>query len=229
MDSANLARLTGGALSGEPMLALLRTQEKPSFTTLVQLNPSPIFRRTPMRHSSLPTGRLFSLLTISQLPLVAVLCCCSIGCSPSTPVTDEAAATEESDHDDHDHGDHDHDHADHDHGDHDEPSLESLAAGLTKLESEFAVIKAAFEKNSPEDAHDELHDIGHLLESLEQWVASDAAASEVDQAAATPLVKTLFTSFGNLDDTLHGVEGVDIEANLQEISSTITQLKELAK
>lgn len=187
-----------------------------------------------MRHSSLPTGRFFPLLTISQLPLVAILCCCSIGCSPSTAVTDEAAATQESDHDDHDHDhdDHDHgdhDHADHDHADHDEPSLESLAAGLTKLESEFAIIKSAFEKNSPEDAHDELHDIGHLLESLEQWVASDAAANEVDQAAATPLVKTLFTSFGNLDDTLHGVEGVDIEANLQEISSTITQLKELAK
>ncbi|XZE53365.1 hypothetical protein SH139x_005102 [Planctomycetaceae bacterium SH139] len=177
-----------------------------------------------MRYSSLPTGRFFSLLTISQLPLVAVLCCCSMGCSPSTPVTDEAAATEESDHD---HAGHDH--GDHDHGDQDEPSLESLAAGLTKLESEFAVIKAAFEKNSPEDAHDELHDIGHLLESLEHWVASDAAANEVDQAVATPLVKTLFTSFGNLDDTLHGVEGVDIEANLQEISSTITQLKELAK
>ncbi len=182
-----------------------------------------------MPYSLLPTGRSFSLLTIAQLPLVAILCCCNIGCSPSTPVADEAAATEESDHDDHDHDHEDHDHGDHDHGDHDEPALESLAAGLDKLESEFSVIKAAFEKDSPEDAHDELHDIGHLLESLEQWVASDSAANEVDQAAAAPLVKTLFTSFGNLDDTLHGVEGVDIEANLQEISTTITQLKELAK
>jgi len=53
---------------------------------------------------------------------------------------------------------------DHDHGGEKHP--ESLAEAIDAIAKSGKRILDAFKSGNPDDAHDELHDIGHLIESL---------------------------------------------------------------
>ena len=185
------------------------------------------FLRIPMSHSSTLAASRLSASFKWQWMLAGMLCLSVIGCGTETPVADGNAATA-----DHDHADHDHeDHADHDHeghGDHDHGSA-SFSDNLAALKKDYVAIKTAFEKDSPEDAHDALHEVGHVLEAMEQALAKESSEVPVDKAAAGPVLQTLFEAFGKLDGTMHGEEGVDIDATLAQLTTAMTQLKEMVK
>lgn len=140
---------------------------------------------------------------ISRLLCLSALCALVMtGCKPSQNTTAS------SDTDAHAHGSHDHEHP------------ESLKEGYQKLSDMYLVIKAAFEKNDPDAAHGELHEIGHLLEEdLPALLQGDGqlSAEAKDQLKAT--FAKLFDAFFKLDDQLHGGPAADFA----ELDKTIAQ------
>ncbi len=130
---------------------------------------------------------------------------------------------------DHDHDGHDHDHKDHGHDDHDghghkeSGQPESFAEAVGQINALGSKITAAFAKGEPDDAHDELHDIGHVIECLPE-LAKKAGLPEPKQKKVSEVTEMLMDAFGELDGTLHGGEKVDVE----KISTTVSeQIEEL--
>lgn len=149
--------------------------------------------------------------------LIPTLVLALIGCgSTEQSVSDsssQSTAVELHDHDDHD--GHDHDHDGHDHEESGQP--ESFAEAIGQISDMGSKIRAAFAKGEPGDAHDELHDIGHMIESLPE-LAKKAGLPETKQKKVGEVTEALMDAFGELDGTLHGGEKVDVE----EISTTIS-------
>jgi hypothetical protein len=120
-----------------------------------------------------------------QLCLLACLSfTLTAGCQETAP---ENAKVEE---------DHSHEHA----------HAETLAEALTELTEFHSDIAAAFTAEKPDDAHDALHDIGHVLEELTP-LAKNEKLPEDRVAAIETAVKTLMDGYGELDKTMHGAEG----------------------
>ena len=149
------------------------------------------------------------------------------GCEPKPAPKDDHGHS-------HAHG-HDHDHG-HDHGhDHDEkketyPSKAAeLTAVLGKTISATEAIADAASKGNPDDAHDQLHDIGHLLESL-PTIAKEAGVDAAFQESLESSTKSLFEAIGKIDETLHDTS---IEFKYDDVKDSITNglaaLKELAQ
>lgn len=100
--------------------------------------------------------------------------------------------------------------------------------GLQLLNEQHAVIKAAFEAERPEDAHDALHDVGQVLEALPALASSNPKiSSSLDSIKQS--VEQLFDQFGLLDETLHGGEEVDFEDVNHQIEKALLSLKEFAQ
>ena len=153
-----------------------------------------------------------------------------IGCGSSEPSAVDASAqvppTEDHDHE-HGHDDHedgDHDHAGHDHDQSDHP--DSFEEALQHIEDMGSKITAAFAKAEPDDAHDELHEIGHMIESLPA-LAKKAGLPESKQEKVMAIAEALMDAFGELDGTLHGGDEVDAEKISQTISAQIEELQVL--
>ena len=122
--------------------------------------------------------------------------------------------------------DHDHDH-DHDHGDEDQQDEPvDFATALASVETMKETICSAFAKETPEDAHDELHEVGHTLEKLPELAGKSKELAADQQSEVNRLVEVLFDGFGKLDDTLHGGEAVDIAELDKELTQALADLKE---
>lgn len=97
--------------------------------------------------------------------------------------------------------------AGHDHGhDHEELAIGNFSESVGTLRKFHDEIKTAFEAGKPEDAHEALHEIGHVLEALEQQ-ATGVAPDKVEGAKAA--VKALFDGYIKIDKSLH--EGTEIK------------------
>ena len=130
----------------------------------------------------------------------------------------------------------DHDHHDHDHDHEKEHTLESESGTalerLIKKSNEVAGLSDkvidALGKSDLEPVHDELHDVGHLLESMaeltKQSTLPDDKKSEMDR-----IVKDLFEHFGKIDESLHGGAKFKSEEVLPKISAAIADLRSLIK
>ena len=167
------------------------------------------------------TMKILNFLLISTLVLVL------IGCgSTDQSVSDsssQSSAVEDHAHDDHDGHDHDHDdHGGHDHEESGQP--ESFAEAISQIDDMGSKITAAFAKGEPDDAHDELHDIGHMIESLPE-LAKKAGLPEPKQEKVGEATEALMDAFGELDGTLHGGEKVDVEKISTTISAQIEELQ----
>lgn len=146
------------------------------------------------------------------------LCLCALGglmmagCSKPDQGTSASGTGSEA----HAHSDqHDHDHDSHDH-----EHPESLKEGFQKLSDMYQVIKAAFEKNDPDAAHGELHEIGHLLEEdLPALLQSDGQLSAEAKEKLKATFTKLFDAFFKLDDQLHGGPA----ANFAEVDKVIAE------
>jgi len=167
---------------------------------------------------------VYSLLTIT---IVFALAGCD---SPGPSTADESSqssATEEHDHDhdDHDHDDHDHDDHDHDeHGHGEDGHPESLDQAVGQIKEMGGKITTAFANGTPDDAHDELHEIGHVIECLPE-LAKKANLSGEQENTVGEITESLMDAFGELDGTLHGGEEVNVDEISKKISTQIEKLQ----
>lgn len=190
---------------------------------------------------------------ISFLALLSLAMIAFTGCQPSS-APDEAATTQTSDsHDDHDHDSHEghdhagHDHEGHDHATHGHETVDAAAAGLStdalvhlekadapktladaikKLTSMQSTIAGGFADDDVDSIHNELHDIGTLLEQTEV-LAKESDLGEEKKKQALAAIDTLFDAFGSVDAKLHGEEGADFDEVSSDIEDAIKVLGDL--
>lgn len=154
------------------------------------------------------------------------------------------------DHAGHDHEGHDHDghdHEGHDHAAHGHETVDAAAAGLStdalvhlekadapktladaikKLTSMQSTIAGGFADDDVDSIHNELHDIGTLLEQTEV-LAKESDLGEEKKKQALAAIDTLFDAFGSVDAKLHGDEGADFDEVSSDIEDAIKVLGDL--
>jgi len=130
------------------------------------------------------------------------------------------------------HDGHGHEHADgdagHSHGDHDH-TLTSLADGLAQLTKYQQEIQAAFEKKAPDEGHDALHEIGHVLEAVQEFAKGQESYSEEDKAAIQGAKEALLDAFGTLDESMHGGEAIEYSEIDAKVKEAMAKLQEFVK
>ena len=80
-------------------------------------------------------------------------------------------------------------------------SLSKFSEALQRLNVLAETISKAFQANTPDDAHDSLHSVGHLLESI-PGLANHL--SDEKKTVFKVSVDELFECYGALDETMHG-------------------------
>lgn len=143
----------------------------------------------------LDVRRTFAAVAVSATITIA-------GCSraPEAPQTSAPKPAAPAGHD----GDHDHDDHGHDHGDHEHPR--TLSAGARRLAVLAASVKDHLAAEARDDADAAVHDMGHLLEDLQELVRTSDLAVDA-KAAATKALDDLFECFDALDASLHAEPG----------------------
>lgn len=136
---------------------------------------------------------------------LCLLACCSLalttGCQETAPETTQAEE------------DHQHEHA----------HAETLAEAVTELNELHSEIAKAFTAEKPDDAHDALHDVGHVLEELAP-LAKNEKLPDDRVAAIETAITTLMDGYGELDKTMHGAEGKswsEVSASIDEALNSI--------
>ncbi len=104
------------------------------------------------------------------------------------------------DHDDHAHDDHGHD--DHGHG-HELPA--TVEAAIKQLKKVTNQVRAALKDGETGKADSLVHSIGHLIEDLNEKIASADVEQKVKDAA-TAASEKIFDAYGELDSVLHGAK-----------------------
>ena len=103
----------------------------------------------------------------------------------------------------------------------------TLAGALKEIEEFRGTIKEAFAKKSPDDAHDALHEIGHVLGSVTELAAP--ATDEAKKSLKTA-VDELFDCFSAMDDTLHKKStGKTYEEVADRIEAAMSTLNAMVK
>ncbi|MEO1614229.1 MAG: hypothetical protein AAFV88_00175 [Planctomycetota bacterium] len=156
-----------------------------------------------------------------------------IGCdSPEPSVEDASSQGSSSDHD-HDHDGHDDDHeghghddAEHDHDEDEHGAPGSLGEAVKQIKTMGGKVTTAFADGTPDDAHDELHEIGHAIESL-PGLASKSSMTDEQQETVRLATESLMDAFGELDGTLHGGDEVDLDEISKKVSTHIEKLEAL--
>ncbi len=141
--------------------------------------------------------RALGLCAVAALPIVLA------GCDAPKP----AATTQKAD---------DHGHS------HDEPPMANYGESVGSLRKFHDQIKTAFEAGKPEDAHDALHEIGHVLEALEKQVATLPADK---QEAGKAAVKALFDGYTKIDKSMHGGDEVKYADLGEDLSKNVAALE----
>ena len=156
----------------------------------------------------------------------------SMGIPDAATVSDEVEGNHGHEHGDHEHGDHDHDHGDHDHEghdhaghDHDNATIASLVGEMEPIQSQ---IETAFTDGDPHDAHDALHQIGHLIEDLkgaaERQGLDGQPMSDVLEAS-----EGLMDAYDQLDAGMHGGEAVGYDAVADDIDAAMAKLRSVTE
>jgi hypothetical protein len=97
---------------------------------------------------------------------------------------------------------------------------------VTKLESLTTKIAEACEAGDLQPVHDELHEVGHLLEGWDSMV-DKFELSDQQSTEAKGLGEALFNRFMKLDDSLHGGEEVDLEKFAEGLQTEIGKIQTL--
>lgn len=125
---------------------------------------------------------------------------------------------------------HDHSHDGHDH-DHKETAASPADALKSMLEKSVAATQKIYDAGNGgkvEDAHDELHDIGHFLEALPE-LAKKAALDTASQEAINKASKSLFEVMGKIDELLHDGKEVKFDDFKADMDAGLSELKKIAK
>lgn len=107
---------------------------------------------------------------------------------------------DEHEHDEHEHDDHGHD--DHGHG-HELPA--TVEAAIKQLKKVTNQVRAALKDGETGKADSLVHSIGHLIEDLNEKIASADVEQKVKDAA-TAASEKIFDAYGELDSVLHGAK-----------------------
>ena len=107
---------------------------------------------------------------------------------------------DEHEHDDHAHDDHGHD--DHGHG-HELPA--TVEAAIKQLKKVTNQVREALNGGETGKADSLVHSIGHLIEDLNEKIASADVEQKVKDAA-TAASEKIFDAYGELDSVLHGAK-----------------------
>lgn len=116
--------------------------------------------------------------------------------------------------------------ADHAHDEHAHHHPETLAEAVTELTELRDTIRDAFAANDPDKAHDPLHEVGHILETVSD-LAKEEKLSDEKLAIVKSSVDTLMQSFGDIDKSMHGQEGASYKDVSTKIDDAIKALTEL--
>lgn len=107
-------------------------------------------------------------------------------------------------------------------------AMTDFAQSVTKLKTYSDNILKAAGAGKLEDAHDDLHEIGHVLESLEGSV-DKLKLPEDKLAGAKKAISTLFDSFSSIDETMHDEsKSVDVNTLKPTIESALGDLLGIA-
>lgn len=100
---------------------------------------------------------------------------------------------------------------------------------LKRVETMKTSICKAFNDGTPEDAHDLLHEVGHALGKIPDLAAKQNRLTADQTSEVNVAVEALFDGFGQLDDTLHGGEEVDIADLDKKLTEALNDLKDAVK
>lgn len=131
------------------------------------------------------------------------------GCGEATS-TAGAGGDDHAHHDDHDHDGHDHDHEGHDHDghhhhDHGERP-QSFSEAVEQLVVTRDAIRDAILNGDPDDAHDPLHEVGALIETIPD-LAAETDLPEAEWTAVKEANEKLYDAFGKVDKAFHTKDG----------------------
>ena len=139
------------------------------------------------------------ILLVASLILVT-------GCDQvQNPGADATTQVQSPAHDDHGHDDHGHDdhgHDDHGHG-HELPA--TVEAAIKQLKKVTNQVREALNGGETGKADSLVHSIGHLIEDLNEKIASADVEQKVKDAA-TAASEKIFDAYGELDSVLHGAK-----------------------
>ena len=196
-----------------------------------------------------------SFLALLSLAMIAFTGCQPSSAPDEAATTQTSDSHDDHDHDSHeghdhaghDHEGHGHDHEGHDHAVHGHETVDAAAAGLStdalvhlekadapktladatkKLTSMQSTIAGGFADDDVDSIHNELHDIGTLLEQTEV-LAKESDLGEEKKKQALAAIDTLFDAFGSVDAKLHGEEGADFDEVSSDIEDAIKVLGDL--
>ena len=105
--------------------------------------------------------------------------------------------------------DHGHDH------DHDHSARLPFGALVGEIAEHSEEIKAAFDGGNKDEAHDPLHEIGHLVQQLPE-AAAETDLAEADWNAVKEASEKLMEAFGKVDALFHDDEGGSTFAEVEE-------------
>ena len=104
----------------------------------------------------------------------------SIGCAQKTPPSPTTAHAHEN-----------------------EARPDSYAAAMAQIREHGATIAQAYSAGTPDEAHEALHEMGHLLGLLPE-LAGDTGMQEEDRQAVQDASQQLMEAYGKLDQLMHG-------------------------
>jgi len=150
---------------------------------------------------------IFAYAPILMLGLISLVTGCDnvqnqkqVASTPAqTPVHDDHDEHEH-DHDEHDDDEHDHDEHGHDH---DLPA--TVEAAIAQLKKVTNQVREAINGGETGKADSLVHSIGHLIEDLNEKIASADVEQKVKDAA-TAASEKIFDAYGEIDSVLHGAE-----------------------
>lgn len=148
------------------------------------------------------TMQFSPLRILSRLCLAIGLACGLVGCGAPATNTKSAGTSDK------------------------EHAPETFAEALEQLATQKTNIQRAFEKSDPESAHDDLHTIGRVLESL-PTLAKKSGIAEADLPAVKEAVDALFDAFGKLDETLHGGDETPYKDVAEKIDTALSALNKM--
>lgn len=102
----------------------------------------------------------------------------------------------------------------------------TLPGALKELEGQVATITKAFTTGKPEEAHDALHDVGHVLIGMPDLAKSLTADK---QAAVKKSVDELVSCFDALDQNMHGGTETPFTKVSERITAAMTELSAATK
>lgn len=156
-------------------------------------------------------------ITLSICLVLALMFPTMVGCGSGEGATEAKQSEAE-----HDHGEEGHDHGAHGHS---EPK--NFGEALAKVEAMKVAICEAFTAGKPDDAHGDLHEVGHALEGLPDLASKAGELSDEAMEKVNASVEAMFDAFGQLDDTMHGGPEVEIADVEKKLTDAIAELKEL--